>query len=207
MRTKLIRFTLPALATLALAACGGTSDHSGMPHSSSSAPVPSAGGSVTAGDHNDADVAFATGMIPHHGQAITMSDLASKAASDQRVKDLATAIKGAQDPEISLMSGWLEAWGVPVPAATGHAGHDMPGATGDGMMTAEEMTELGEATGAAFDRMWVEMMIRHHEGAVTMSRTELNDGSNAEAKKLAQAIIDGQTREIETMRALLPQLG
>lgn len=190
-------------ASLTLAACGTGGTDAGhdmsvmTPGSSAAGTASSPAGSAAAAEHNDADVAFATGMIPHHGQAITMADMALKQATSTQVKDLATAIKGAQDPEIQIMSGWLKGWGQTVPDSMGmHHG-------GEGMMSMDEMTQLETATGAGFDRMWVQMMIKHHEGAVAMARTELSQGSNGQAKQLAQAIIDAQSTEIATMRALL----
>lgn len=220
MRNTKRHIILPLLAAataVTLAACGGTtnpsSGHEGMPGMSStgtsSAP---ATGTAATGPHNQADVAFATGMIPHHGQAVTMADMALTKTTNPAVKDLATAIKAAQDPEIKTMSGWLQGWGKPVPAATG--GHDMSQMGGSstgtsgmegmgGMMTPEEMTQLGKATGADFDRMWLQMMIKHHQGAIAMSQTELTAGQNIEAKTLAQAITDGQTKEIATMTKTL----
>jgi uncharacterized protein (DUF305 family) len=70
-------------------------------------------------------------------------------------------------------------------------------------MTAEEMKQLEGAKGAEFDRMWMQMMIKHHEGAIDMARTELSKGSSAEAKALAQKIIDAQQAEITEMQALV----
>jgi uncharacterized protein (DUF305 family) len=133
-----------------------------------------------------------------------MADLALAQASSSDVKALATQIKAAQDPEIQTMTSWLTAWGAPVPTAGDAGGHDMEGhGSVSGMMTDDEMKALAAAKGSAFDQMWLDMMIRHHEGAVTMARSELASGRNADAKELAQAIIDGQTREIATMKALL----
>jgi len=228
MNRTLRHAALPVLAAataLALAACGGStsspSGHEGMPGmtSTTSASTPSTPSRPTAaGPHNEADVAFATGMIPHHGQAITMAQMALSTSTNPKVKDLATAIKAAQDPEIQTMSGWLTGWAQPVPAATG--GHDMSqmGSTTSstsgsstmggmgGMMTDQEMEQLSKATGAAFDRMWLQMMVKHHQGAVAMSQTELATGTNPDAKQLAQAIIDSQTKEITTMTAALGSL-
>lgn len=197
---------LPALlaGSLTLAACGSAGTSSGHdmspmtppPSSTDAAPTPG-GGAAAAGAHNVADVEFAAGMIPHHGQAITMADMALKQAKSTKVKDLATQIQGAQDPEIQTMSGWLKGWGESVPDAMGmHHG-------GEGMMSMEQMTQLEKATGANFDRMWVQMMIQHHEGAIAMAHTELSQGSNGQARELARAIIDGQSKEIATMQALL----
>lgn len=226
MNSRLSRAAAPALAVataLTLAACGssttapsgsgGIPGTGGMPGMSSTAaggtPAPAA--PAASGPHNQADVAWATGMIPHHGQAVAMAEIALAKATDPTVKQLATAIKAAQDPEIKTMSGFLQGWGQPVPATSG--GHDM-GAMGStagsssmgGMMTDEQMSQLNSASGPAFDRMWVQMMLTHHRGAVAESRTELANGSSPEAKRLAQTIIDGQTAEIATMTALLGTL-
>jgi uncharacterized protein (DUF305 family) len=150
---------------------------------------------------------FATGMIPHHGQAIEMAELASTKAASSKVKDLAGQIKEAQGPEIKTLSTMLTTWGETVPAATGHA-EAMPGMDhGDaGMMTAEEMTKLEAATGAEFDVMWVDMMIAHHEGAVRMSETELRAGSNEQAQQLARGIVETQTKEITELQRLRAEL-
>lgn len=187
-----------ALAAATLSACtdNGGHDMDNMNSTNPGAATSSPSGQSAPGAHNDADVAFATDMIPHHAQAVTMAKMVPTRASSQQVKDLATQIQAAQDPEIKLMSGWLEAWGEPVPAA-GAMQH------GDGMMSMEDMGQLETATGAQFDTMWLEMMIEHHDGAIAMARTELTEGSDAEAKKLAQAIVDGQSKEIATMNALL----
>ncbi len=207
-----------------LAACGsngssGSPDQNmpgmpgmtGMSSSSSTTTSPSSSANPAGGQHNAADVAFATGMIPHHGQAITMAEMAASQATNPQVKSLAAAIKTAQAPEIATMSGWLTGWGQPVPAATG--GHDMskmgtgPDMSGmGGMMSEQEMQQLSAATGAQFDRMWLQMMITHHQGAVTMATTELASGQSADAKQLAQQIIDTQQKEIATMTALLPTI-
>ncbi|MFA0841344.1 DUF305 domain-containing protein [Streptomyces rochei] len=189
-------------AALVLAACGGNGDDDGSAGhgghaatASSSAPA-----SASQGQHNAADVAFAKGMIPHHRQAVEMADLAPDRAQSAEVKKLAADIKKAQDPEIKTLSGWLTSWGEDVPAegAMDHSMHDM-----GGMMTAEEMTELENASGKAFDTAFMEMMIKHHEGAVGMAKTEQADGAYGPAKKMAGEIIDSQSAEIEQMNQLL----
>ncbi|WP_459546513.1 DUF305 domain-containing protein [Nocardia sp. X0981] len=193
--------TRTAVAVLAsavvLTGCGddpGT--HEGHPAATVSAgpvsPAPAAA-------HNEADIRFAQEMIPHHRQAVQMAELAPSRAADPAVIDLAARIEQAQDPEIATMTGWLQGWGAPVPEEAGHAHHgDMPG-----MMTAEQMTRLADARGAEFDRMWLTMMVAHHEGAVQMARTELAEGTDPAARALAQQIIDSQQGEIQQMNALL----
>ncbi|MFJ8147778.1 DUF305 domain-containing protein [Streptomyces sp. NPDC096048] len=195
-------------AALVLAACGGDGD-SPAGHgdhnapASSSAPAPasaSASAPASQGQHNAADVAFAKGMIPHHRQAVEMAGLAPDRARSAEVKKLAADIKKAQDPEIRTLSGWLTSWGEEVPAegAMDHSAHG----TG-GMMTAGEMTELEDASGKAFDTAFLEMMIRHHEGAVQMAKTEQADGAYGPATKMAGEIITSQSAEIEQMTRLL----
>ena len=179
----------------------------------SSAPATSApsGTSGTSAGPADAaragDVAFAQGMIPHHEQAVEMADMAlEKSSASATVRRLATQIKAAQDPEIATMRALLTAWGAPAaPTAggdhgTGHGtGHGCHG----GMMSAQDMTALAKADGAAFDRMWLTMMIEHHEGAVTMSEQVLTTTRDPQVSTLARDIISAQQAEIATMRALL----
>jgi len=185
-----------ALAGLSLAAaCGGSS--TGGNHDAAS------GSRASSAAHNAADVAFATDMIPHHAQAVEMADMALVAAVDPEVKALAQAIKGAQDPEIKTMTGWLTDWKAPVPG-TG-VGHSMSGG-GMGMMSDAEMAALGNATGTEFDKMWVDMMTRHHTSAIEMANTEIKDGQYADAKALAQRIVTSQTAEVTKMTAIAKRL-
>ncbi|MFD3340432.1 DUF305 domain-containing protein [Streptomyces anthocyanicus] len=203
-------------AALVLAACGGSGGDGGSaghgghaataPSSAPSSASASASASASQGQHNAADVAFAKGMIPHHRQAVEMADLAPGRARSAEVKKLAADIKKAQDPEIRTLSGWLTSWGEDVPAegAMDHSTHDMSGMGGmGGIMTAEEMTGLENASGKAFDTAFTELMIKHHEGAVEMARTEQADGAHGPARKMAGEIIDSQSAEIEQMNALL----
>lgn len=201
--------TATAIALLAsavvLTACGEDAGESGTPATggamtTSEAASPS-GTAPVEGEHNEADIRFAQEMIPHHRQAVEMAALVPTHSTDPRVIDLAARIQQAQDPEITAMTGWLQAWGAPVPEGTGHSGghHDgMPG-----MMTDEQMAELEAAHGAEFDRMWLTMMIDHHEGAVQMAQTELAEGGDPQARTMAQQIIDAQQAEIEEMQAIL----
>jgi uncharacterized protein (DUF305 family) len=194
------------LAAVLLTGCGGT-DHDGTDHDGSGGGAQPAGSaSVPAGaTFNTADVRFATDMIPHHQQAIEMARIAETRASNAQVKDLATRIKKAQDPEIATMSGWLRQWGQPVPSTTpgmGHGGHaGMPG-----MMTEQEMKDLMAASGTGFDRMFLQMMIRHHQGAIEMANTEQQQGQDPQAKQLAAKIASDQAAEIKEMQDLLTKL-
>ena len=184
-------------------------NQSSSPPASSGAPSPSMSSSAAAatpapGPHNDADVMFATMMIPHHQQAIEMSDMIlAKEGMNPEVADLARQIKAAQGPEITQMSGWLAGWGEnPSPMGMDH---DMGGGM-DGMMSQAEMDALDQATGDAAARLFLKGMIKHHQGAITMAEKELADGQNPEAKKLAQQIIDAQKAEIATMNQLYERI-
>ena len=195
------RLAVPAIAlvlTATLAGCG--SDHSSMARNTSAPTV--AGGSAVTVALNAADVEFAQGMIAHHQQAIEMAEIAldPNTGASPEVIDLATRIKGAQDPEVELMTDWLTGAGVPVMMDSSD-GHDM--SSMDGMMTAEQMDTMSAMTGTGFDRMWVEMMIAHHEGAISQSESVKAAGSNADVLALADQIITAQQGEITEMQALL----
>ena len=202
------------LATaVTLTACGGSSVTAGSTGSSSSAsesaaPGQSPTGTPATGDHNSADVSFTVGMIPHHAQAVEMSEmLLGKSGIDPEVVTLAKAIKGAQGPEIEQMRGWLAGWGEPVPASGGTS-NDMGGMAGmdhgnNGMMSDADMTALENADGAEAQKLFLSGMVVHHNGAIAMAQMELSSGQNADAKKLANAVITAQQGEIETMTALL----
>lgn len=182
---------------LALTGCGGDSG----------SPSPEAGGtttSATADGHNDADVMFAQMMIPHHAQAVRMSELLLDTPGvGERTRKLAQDIKAAQQPEIDRMAGWLRDWGAPVPAtdSTGetmdHSGH------GGGMMSEEDLKALDDATGQRAERLFLEQMIRHHEGAITMARDQVGAGAHPGAVELARAIAGSQEAEVATMRSML----
>jgi uncharacterized protein (DUF305 family) len=184
---------LSAVLMSVLAACGSNS-------SQDAEPVVAEDATSADAMFNDADVMFAQMMIPHHEQALEMSDIAldPTIGAGEKVLELATQIKNAQDPEIALMKDLLAAWGQPL-VAEGDVDHST---MMSGMMSADELAELGTLTGPAFDAAWAAAMIAHHEGAIEMAETVLADGNNAEILTLAKAIIDAQQAEIETLRSL-----
>ena len=186
--------TLTAL--LALAGCagtpstGGTHDMDGMGSSASASP---------AADVNNADMQFTMMMIPHHEQAVEMADtILAKDGIDERVITLAEQIKSAQGPEIELMESWLDDWGTPM--------GDMGGMDHGGMMSDTDMQALEDATGVEASRLFLEQMIMHHEGAIEMAQTEVDNGQNADVIALAENIIASQTTEITTMEDILATL-
>ncbi len=190
---------------LALAGCGGGHGHDGDHQGSAATPsVAAPSGSFSASPFNATDVQFATDMIPHHRQAVEMAGLADTKASSAAVKALAAKIRKAQEPEIAAMSGWLTAWGEPVPGAGHHDMGDMGGMPG--MLTDTELRQLGAASGPAFDKLFLTLMIKHHEGAVETATTAQAQGSNPAVKQLAAAVVTSQSAEVTEMKALLDKL-
>ncbi|SEL26599.1 Uncharacterized conserved protein, DUF305 family [Blastococcus sp. DSM 46786] len=206
---RLTSLTVALLAgALVLAGCADDDNDAAGHGSMMNDTGSSASSSAEQAEFNDADVTFAQGMIPHHRQAIVMAELAEGRAADPRVLDLAARIQAAQDPEIETMSGWLQDWD----ADGGHMDgmDDGMGAMDHGeggMMSEGDMHALMSATGPQFDRLFLEQMIVHHQGAVEMAAEHSANGRNAEALALAQSIRDNQNAEIAEMQQLLTELG
>jgi len=196
---KALTISATALAAvIALAGCSaGTNSGSSMPgmdHSttgSSTAPA--------AADHNPTDTMFAQGMIPHHAQAVEMSEMMlKKQGIDAKVTALAGRIKAAQGPEIERMTGWLQGWKESTQMPGGHV---MSGMLGD-----DDLKKLDAANGTEAAKLFLTQMISHHEGAVEMANAEVRSGKNPEAVKLAKDISASQTDEIKEMKDLLAAL-
>lgn len=145
---------------------------------------------------NAADFTYAQMMIVHHRQALTMTALAPARAESSQVKKLAERITAAQQPEIGAMEGWLKSNGGPR-KQSGHDQHTMPG-----MASETQLAELGRAKGAAFDRLFLKLMITHHEGAVTMAAEVLGQGNNVLVEEMANDVLSQQTAEINRMRSM-----
>jgi uncharacterized protein (DUF305 family) len=165
-RKFLAGLVLPAVTALALAGC--------------SAPV----------SHNDADVTFAQGMIPHHEQAVRMAAPVPQHTANAQVIALADGIAKAQQPEIDQLQAWLKEWGA----------SSMPGMDHGAMTDTGNLDTLRDA---AYDREWLRLMVEHHRGAIDMARVELAQGTNADAKAMAQRIADTQQAEVDKMTSLL----
>ncbi|RAX46278.1 DUF305 domain-containing protein [Arthrobacter sp. AQ5-05] len=195
----LVASTTALAAALVLAGCStGTGDTMpGMDHSTSATSSMPATDAV--GGHNSADTMFAQMMIPHHEQAVEMSEIMlAKTGMDPKIESLAQDIKAAQGPEIQKMKNWLAGWSEP---ATMAGNHGM-----DGMMTDSDLDKLKSAQGTEASKLFLTQMIAHHEGAVEMARTEVTDGKNADAVALAQEIVSSQEAEIKDMQDLLATL-
>jgi uncharacterized protein (DUF305 family) len=160
---------------------------------------------------NQADVEFATSMIPHHAQAIEMVTLTDRRPLDPAVQQLANQIRDAQVPEVETMTDWLTSWGKEVPetsidhANAGHDMGDMPSMDSDlpGMMSAEDMETLRNASDEEFQDMWLDMMVEHHQGAIEIAETEQSEGTYPDARSLAESIETSQQAEIDQIEELL----
>lgn len=192
-----------AVALVALVvSTGRSSSDSGTGHPAGQG-TPTSTTASSAEAHNDADVTFAQHMIPHHRQAVEMSDMVlGKQGIDPRVTQLATQIKAAQAPEIERMQGWLNQWGLaPMPSMSGN---NMPGMSG--MMSEQDMTALKNAQGVEASKLFLTQMIAHHQGAITMAQSEIKDGQYPAAIELAKSIVTAQQQEIDTMKGILGSL-
>ncbi len=221
-KTRTVATGMVAIAAVAtIGACGNSASDGAAPSTAqSSTTAPSA-------THNQADMMFAHMMIPHHRQAIEMSDMVlAKQGIDPRVIDLAKQIKAAQGPEIDTMQGWLNQWGMSgmpgmpnMPGAPSDhggmhgsgtmtmpmpSGSMMPGM--DGMMSPADMQALQTAQGVEASKLYLTQMIKHHQGAISMAQNEIKDGQSADAVALAKSIATSQQKEIDTMNQILSTL-
>jgi uncharacterized protein (DUF305 family) len=184
---------LTALAAAVLIASTGCGDDD--------AGQPTGGGVPESAPYNAADVGFATEMIPHHAEALSMVDLAVTRQVSPGLAAMTEQIRATQAPEIEELTSLLEEWGRPVPENPrdhANAGHD-----GDGHGT--DLEGLEEERGAEFERAWLEMMIDHHGDAVAMAERESAEGEDADAVALAESIVAAQTAEIRQLERLLEE--
>lgn len=164
----------------------------------------------------DSEADYVRMMIVHHEQAVRMTDLAETRAEDPRVRSLAARIGGAQPAEIGAMRGWLSTHDLPERPedsqasdhaghsghGNGHSGHGAEPRPMPGMATPEQLAAL-EASGAAeFDRLFLQLMTAHHEGAVAMATDVLATGRDEQLHEMAQDVLVTQSDEIATMRGL-----
>ncbi|WP_234359464.1 DUF305 domain-containing protein [Plantactinospora sp. BC1] len=149
--------------------------------------------------HNAADIRFVTMMVPHHEQALQLAALVPERAGSTGVIAVADRIRAAQQPEVEVLRGWLRDRGLD--SLLGGTGHDHP--TMHGMQTPEAIAALTATTGTDFDRMFVEMMSAHHQGAIAMAQEVLVNGVDRQIRELARNIAFEQAVEVNRMREVL----
>ncbi|MGW6034449.1 DUF305 domain-containing protein [Gordonia terrae] len=201
---------LTAAGLIAIAGCSPDESPSGTPSASTSVSESATASASASAAHNEADVEFTSTMIGHHRQAVAMAELVEGRTDNAELIALASTIEKAQDAEIEQMEDRLENWGVGTDDPDdpddshenmGHGGHSaMPG-----MLSPDQMTALRDARGTEFDRLWLEGMIRHHEGAIAMADAVLADGVDPATKALAQEVKRTQQAEIDQMTGMLGQ--
>ena len=170
----------------------------GTPGGSAQTLAPSDASRAIPAPPNDADKQYVAMMIVHHEQALAMTRFAPERAQNETVKGLADRIRYSQEPEIGAMKQWQRTFNI----VGGHADHgSMPG-----MATQEQLNALGAARGKDFDRMFLELMIKHHEGAIKMATDVKSSGTNVQVEEMADDVIAVQADEINRMKALLPTL-
>jgi uncharacterized protein (DUF305 family) len=189
---SIVAIAAAGAAAVLLVACGGSPNNEHSAHSSSATAAPS-----EVATHNADDVTFAQGMIPHHEQAVEMAQIAQGNTTNPDVLALANQVLTAQLPEIQIFRAWLAQWDQP--AEAGHQG--MSGMAG--MVDQATMDKLRAARGADFDKLWLESMIAHHQGAITMAQQEIAHGKNQDTISVANTIIATQQGEIDKMKQLL----
>ncbi|BCB91528.1 DUF305 domain-containing protein [Phytohabitans suffuscus] len=158
----------------------------------SSDQLPAPDGSL----YNDADTFFMRMMIPHHGQALEMAALAADRAGHPQIRAVASRITAAQQPEIAVFRAWLKARDL----SEDEAGHSHAGMKG--MQPPEAIKGLAGLRGDAFDKMFVDMMVAHHEGAIAMATDVLTHGRDERINELATGIAAEQQAEISRLRQI-----
>jgi uncharacterized protein (DUF305 family) len=210
------RTLLAALTLVVLAGCSSDEDEPDVPPVVQLGPPGETGTPLSEDEiseleeagYTDADVAFVQGMIPHHAQALVMTDLVADRAARTDLSLLAERMDVSQRDEIALMERWLEDRGEDVPdASAGH--HHGDGELMPGMLTDDDLARLEAASGRAFDELFLQYMIRHHEGAVMMVAELLSSddgGQESDVFRLAQHIDSDQNTEIARMKSLLAEI-
>lgn len=198
------------LCAAALAGCTvniGSDGHMGDDHVGSTSMMEEESGGeerstteeAPATSANMSDLMFVQMMIPHHEQAVEMAELAPGAGASPDVQALAATIAAEQAPEIAQMKAMLDRWNVG--QMMDHSGHQMAG-----MVSDEDMDRLRGATGPEFDRLFLELMIAHHEGAIDMAADPLANGQDPQLRTLLESIVATQTAEIQRMQGMLASL-
>jgi uncharacterized protein (DUF305 family) len=197
---------------LTVAGCGGARQthppivQPGAPGEASRVVTPDRAADVSRVGHTAADVRFMQGMINHHAQAVEMAELLSTRTSSEAMRKLGQRIEVSQTDEIKMMEHWLSTRGEEVPSA--HAHHMMGGTLMPGMLTQEEMDRLAASRGSEFDRLFLEGMIKHHQGALVMVKelfATAGAGQDADIFAFASDVDADQRMEIDRMRGMLKE--
>jgi uncharacterized protein (DUF305 family) len=209
-RTTTVRRTLLAGAAAVITLVGATA--CAGPTGADQQPQTPAGSTATA-TVNDADVAFAQMMIVHHVQAVEIATLAQQKTTDPELRQIADGIRAAEESEIEIatMTGWLRSWGKPTATPTSNMGNmgglgGMGGGDAPGMMSEQDMSNLRQASGVDFDRMFARMMITQDSGGIQMCQSVAAKGASPDVRALAATIEQAQSAEVARLQTTLDRL-
>jgi uncharacterized protein (DUF305 family) len=200
-RTRRVLALTAALlvATAGLGAC--SSDSPTATTTPAVQATPEHTGGPVAGPHNTADVKYASSMFAHSQQSVELSQMATSKSANSKVKELADNIRANESPGMATLGGWLSGWGSQPPGFS-----DAPNGTAAGELTRAEVSKLGALPPNKFDKQWVNAMIKHQQNGITLSKKLLTAGSNPEAKKFAQTMIDTMGQQVTELKALVATL-
>lgn len=197
IRTKRA-LALPALlmaAAIGLGACSDSGESTSPQSSAAFVAKPAEG------PHNQADVDFGVQMFPHRVQTLRLADLALARTKNDKVKAIANQAKDGTSKEVATLGAYLTGWKAAVPSgADGHSG----GA--DGVLSAQELSQLESAPEAEFDKLWLQAMVKHNQGAVKASQALISAGQNPSNKQLAESIVTKESQEIKTIQDALSSI-
>jgi uncharacterized protein (DUF305 family) len=211
MKVPALEYVIVFVTAVCAAGCGSASSGSAPPVIQPGAPgqqdkvlTADTASALPQPKFSPADVTFMQGMIHHHSQAIDMVELLYQRTASDDMRKLARRIEVSQNDELGMMRRWLEARGQEVPGP--HA-HHMPGAPlMPGMLTPDEMAKLATVKGPEFDRLFLEGMIKHHSGALTMVADLFATAGAAQGSEIfafASDVDADQRMEIDRMGAML----
>ena len=158
---------------------------------------------------DSAEAGFARDMSAHHAQAVEMAQIVQENTDDPEVTNLASDIAITQQGQIGRMQGWLSVWGLPISGSNQRMawmGSEMDGRM-PGMASSEKLNELRNASGEEAERLFLRLMIPHHQAAIPMAEAVMERSDDPAVAEFAQAIIASQRAEIQTMRGMLEQRG
>ncbi len=201
MTSARVRIAVALGALSAVAVVTSCSNSSSMDqhaaHSTMTTPTTTVAAEAQPGANNANDVTFARNMLAHHEQAIQLAAMVPSNTTNQQLIALAQKITGEQEPEIQAFTIWLVQWGQ-----NPNADHGMHGSM-QGMVDQATIDKLQNLNGADFDKLWLQSMISHHQGAIEMAQAEIAHGQNPDAIAMAKSIITTQQAEIDQMKQML----
>ncbi|GAA2777683.1 DUF305 domain-containing protein [Saccharopolyspora taberi] len=192
---------------LALAGCSSGEQPSPEPPAPGTPPPATAqahgehgGAEHGSAEHSTTDQEFARQFLAQQGQILELAELASEQSTNAQVKQVAGSIQQAQQPELDAVNAWLASTAG---QQSGSAPEDTePGDEADAVLTQQEVQQLSNAQGPAFDQQWAQAMTRLHESVLALARSEMEEGSAKELRSIAERVVSSQQSQLEQLRSL-----